>query len=106
MPHGENSGFQRLRVAVKIRGRRWVMTLPIVILGAALAGGPSLSPRETAVAVLFAPDEAAIEPYLLRTTREQLALLDLDVRAALLEPLRPLGALQQEEGVKVERTKG
>jgi hypothetical protein len=85
------------------------MTLPIAILGAVLAAVPSpsaLSPRETAVAVLFAADEAAVEPHLLAATREQLALLDPDVRAALMAPLRPLGALQQREGVTIERFKG
>ena len=85
------------------------MPLPITSLAtvlAAMLSAPVLSPRETAVAVLFAPDDAALEPYLLRSTREQLGLLDPDVRAALLEPLRPLGALREREGVGLERIEG
>lgn len=86
--------------------RRILVTATLLAVPSALAGPRGRSPRDAATEVLFASDEAALEPHLLRSTREQLQLMDPELRGALLEVLRPLGVLQQREDVRVVRLRG
>ena len=79
------------------------LTALLVLPCVSQADAAAPTPREAAAAILFAADDAALEPYLLRSTREQLQLVDPEVRAALLEAVRPLGVLQEREGARVER---